>query len=222
MMHVKIDGKKLQIPSRLSEVTFRQLQSIYEAKDNFDLLQAITGISATAWKNCKDVDGFNMIVANIQKLISDKGDAKKILHVGDKTYTIPDTFDIGEATLAQYEDVKKDILSIMPQEEDQQLQDKDLLKIAPHLVAVYVQGIDEEYDYKKASKLEEKILDCSATEVLALATFFLISALAYYSGIQKTQLMSLLHQKKGKPGIRSSQSSSGFWRRLTRFRGAIY
>jgi len=203
MKHFKIDGKKVVIPTEANELTFEQYRKVLDAKDNFTLLEILTGVPKKAWRNCKDIDGFNEVVYSIRKLFDLPEERSKHLHLKGKAYWIPDDFDVGDCTLGQYEDVKPELMKLFKEKdgEIQQPTEKDIVGIAPLLVATYIQGLEDEYDYKKARKLIPEIEKVSAWEVLTLANFFLLSAWSYYLGIPKTQLISLQLKKKEKQGF---------------------
>lgn len=190
----------IELPESWDEVSFSQFIKLQEC-DNVDLnaVSILTGVSKEDWAQSNDTSLYyycmNKISTWIKSGLDDINEieTRKIRWMSKEL----EFGDIGENTVAQFEDVK---ILLGKYEELYKTKPFDAMEMYyPLICSIYLQpkASKEKYDYSKAKELVSQIKELPAPMVIGVVNFFLMRYIVSVSGI--------------KPNV---QKGSSLWKRL--------
>lgn len=204
MITFNLNGKKINCPSTWDDLTFDQYERLTTVgDDNIELLSILTGIPRETLAKAT-IKGADQVIASLEFISSPPDWNQPVKQVGQ--YKLPvnkkGIFDIQFESLAQFEDMRKMF---------QKVKDwKELTKIYPEMVAIYLQKIrDKEYSYDAAIEMATEIRQYKAREVVGCGSFFTLKLLNLSSITKTTSRTTNQNPKKFKPVSRSSKKRSG-------------
>lgn len=178
----KDEKHKVSFPSFWWEVSFKKYNLLQNAiKDKlskFEVISILTGLDVSILKNMIASE-FELLEVLFYDLFNKKINISKSVSYLEIDGKKIKCLDVDDITAAQYEDIK----SILAK------QTGDDISFYPIMIGIslfheYYQN--EEYDYKKAILLSEKIDDISCEKVISYGNFFLTSLTNLKNGILQT------------------------------------
>jgi len=214
----KINGKPIQMPDGWHDVKYNDAINIIEnnldAVSIFSLFSGIDKNTVRKFNKRKDISHFLQGFPFLNKLPLQQTPQipRSLIYKGSR-YHFPhvfldDEYDFGYSTIGQIEDMKAIIVTQTKEitgGEDRLLNNLELMKLFPPVVAIYIQPIiEQEYNYKRAMKLADDIQkELSFKEIIFMGNFFLLKLGASTSGL-KTGLHPLnWMRKKSKQAFRT-------------------
>lgn len=206
MIHFKLNGKKLSVPSVWDDVNFNNYCEILKTpRELTALISMFTGIDCEIL-NKATIIGLDEVVQALSFLKKPPEVPGYVSKCGK--YDIPVTkdgkFNIQFESLAQFEDMKQVIQSIT---------DKDTHAFTVSLgqyVAIYLQKIrDGEYNPEKDKEMVSEVNLMPALEVISLGSFFFIKVLSLSAGTKPNSHPTNPSQKKSKLAMKGSHKHSG-------------
>jgi len=199
MIPIKINGKKLHIPTRWEDITFKQYieyQSM-EKNDIYGLLEAFTGIGRDSWEKSKEVEGFYVIMnalAFVAKKPNMKYDCPLYVKIDGKDVRVPKELD--RCTVKQYEDMRALIQSHM---KDKAVSDD----VFPKIVAVYLcEEVTGRYGTREWEDTVPKVEELPFHEVVGIGNFFLRNLIELRSGTHRSWLHRLMSRRKYRQALK--------------------
>lgn len=207
MRQFTINGKQYSFPESWEEATLDQLLKINAGPSTvLEIISIFTGEPQEELSKSKDFKAFEEIEqvlsylsTPIQFKFSEK--PSKFVFKGEEV-TLPS--DIGELSIAQYQDLKFVCFEFY-KEEGEEIDVIRRLQMYVKAVAVYLQPIADkaDYDFKRADEIEKEIYNCSAVEVADWGNFFIRKFIELRDGILKDVQTLTIQQQKQKQGSRS-------------------
>lgn len=187
MERLLIAGKDyIELPQSWDEVSFKQFLDLSQS-DNLDLaaVSILTGISKSQWADSKNINLYYYCMDSLSKWVKQgigEINDKQLNRLKFLTKDI-DLGDIGEETVAQYEDMK--IIMGKYTVEYQTSPIEAMRKYYPTIAAIYLQpkASGERYDHSKAIKLNDQINELPAPMVIGVVNFFLLKYIGSRTGI---------------------------------------
>ncbi len=192
MMKVKVNGISRTVPENWDDVTFKQFLGLINAKrDSTEVVPIMLGMKPEDVRGAK-IQGLELILHKLDFLSKTFAIDETPIKLGE--YVFPK--DIGFETIEQFEDVHNEIKRVAKTKDIYQQTESMAL-----YAAIYCQGINEEYDSKKAKALAEKFLDYPCKEVVAAGSFFQAKCLSITTNLSMTYLRQNTLLKKKRPGL---------------------
>jgi hypothetical protein len=205
----KINDIQVNIPERWEEVTLEQLLKVNAGCErNIEVLTIFTGLPESELnksKGYKTIEEITLTLSYLNNPIPFSfSDTPKEIVFKQEAFSLP--FDLGEQTIAQYEDMKL-VCQEYYQEEGEEIDMIKRLNAYVKAVSIYLQPIVDksDYDYKRAEALENEIFKCSAVEVADWGNFFIRKFTELRAGILSSVQASIIPTKKPKQDSRNSQ-----------------
>lgn len=209
MIHFKINGKKVPMPSKWEDLTFNQyLQILNGSDDLLKLVSILSGVDYEIVKQCT-VIGLESVIQAISFLNTPADIPGYTPKVGP--YSLPGTkdgkFDIQFESLAQFEDMRQ-IMKAVPRNESR-FDIIALTKAYAQFVSIYLQKIrDGKYDPEKAKSMIAEVEEMPALEVICAGSFFFLKLMSLSSGTQKASHPTNQTPKKSKQASKGSPKRS--------------
>lgn len=219
MIHFKLNGKKLSIPSSWDDVTFEHYLIILQNGATLtDALAMFTGIDRETLEKATII-GLDKVIEALAFLHRIPAMPAYTDKVGK--YSLPSTndgkFDIQFESLAQFEDMRAVIKGIPLK--DGKYDPIDLTKAYGQFVSIYLQKIrDGEYSYTAAKDMLEDVYKMPAIQVITAGSFFFLKLLTLTTGTAVSFRPTTPSRKKSKQGSTSSPKRSEPTARLPRRR----
>ena len=200
MIPIKINGKKLMIPSKWEDISFRQYIDYIniKKKDIYSVLEIFTGIDRKSWEQSNEIKGFYVII-NTLDFITQKPKIKykcpPAVEIDGKSYKVPR--DIDTHTVKQYEDMR----AVLQKE----MKDKKNFEVEsyPKIIAIYLSAeIFGDYtipNYKRTIPLIEQL---PYFEVVGMGNFFLMNLIGLRLGTNQFAIMWHTLKRKLMQGLR--------------------
>lgn len=209
MIHFKINGKKVPMPSKWEDLSLNQYLQILNIPDDFlKVVSILSGVNYEIINQCTVV-GLESVIEAISFLNTPPDVPGYTPKVGP--YTLPGTkdgkFDIQFESLAQFEDMRG-IMKTLPFK-DNKYDITALTHAYARFVAIYLQKIrDGKYDPEKAKAMVPEVEKMPALEVICAGSFFFLKLRSLSSGTQKTSPPTNQTPKKSKLVSKGSPKSS--------------
>ncbi|MEM0354740.1 MAG: hypothetical protein QXW79_04110 [Thermoplasmata archaeon] len=185
---------KVGFPTSWDEISFKKYNLLQNAIKNklskFEIISVLTGLDVIVLKNMIASE-FELLEVLFYDLFNKKlniSNSVSYLNIGNRKIKC---LDVDEITAAQYEDIK----SILAK------QTGDDISFYPLMIAIalfYKYYSNEEYDYKKAILLSEKIDDISCEKIISYGNFFLTNLTSLKNGtLQTCRKRNLLLKRLG-------------------------
>lgn len=174
-----LNGVKVnrELPTSYQEVKFKDFVAIAKSpKDINSILAVMTGFDKEVIRKAK--------ITNVEDIIRALAFFNQ-----DATLTVPETIlgykvpkDLGFETTGQYEDLKLHLKELR----DKKATDMDMMECYPLYCAIYTCAQKYgDYDWEKATYMQEEFQNAPATEVLAIGNFTLVKLIGLNLGIKK-------------------------------------
>lgn len=213
-----------ELPESYDEVTFAQFMALADCeKVDLKAVSILTGISEEEWASSNNVPlyyyCFNAISTWMSKGLADLNQ-REVNRISFLSKNI-ELADIGEHSVAQYEDLK--ILLGKYQTEYETDPIEAMKAYYPLFVAIYLQpkANNEKYDYSKAKEMVEQINQLPAPTVVGITNFFLTKLAASSLGIDTNALNSSSWWKKSTQGLKNYTKRLALQRHLTAWQREI-
>jgi len=207
MKSIKINGKKVSIPTNWGEVKFYEAIRMFdESMNNIDVFSMFTGYPVDKIRSEKNQDTVLEFMYGFPFLseMPESSDMPISVKLDGVTYNLPfvissDTYDLGDAPVGCIEDMKEVIYQEtkkMVGDEERGIEPLEEVKIKPYLVGLYLSSIIGDYDYKKGLELSEKVKEqLSFLEVNSIGNFFLKRLVASINRSKKASPLRLWIKK---------------------------
>jgi hypothetical protein len=224
MDKIKFKDKLIELPESYEEVSFEKFMALADCEGvNLKAVSILTGISEEEWSSSNDVAAyyycFNSLSTWIGKGISEMTDreVKKLKYLSKNI----ELTDIGEQSVAQYEDLK--ILASKYQTHYESDPIEAMKEYYPLFVAIYLQPKTqgEKYDYSKAKELTKFVNELPAPTVIGITNFFFTKLVASSFGIRTSAPSSSSWLKSWMLGLNNYTKRLAFQRHLTAWQVAI-
>ena len=197
---IKITGQKdldITIPESWDDVTFKQLQLIYNEEDSLKRVSVLTGIPVESFTKYPELADFYVWLESKLSWSSEWMEADNdgvVFVLEDDSFYFPK--DVGVLSIGLYKDIQKEATD-----------NKDnIIDIYPLICASYYQLLkDGEYDYIKASELVPMFENQPCNKVYQAAGFFLSKVNVLRSGTKKgvrSRVIVMIRSLLGSIGFR--------------------
>lgn len=211
MITFKLDGCKLEMASKWSDLKFSQYFKVLNLKgDNINEVISICSDLPMETLDRATIVGLESVLAAISFLSTPPEIPGYTPKVGP--YSLPGTkdgkFDIQFESLAQFEDMRS-VMKRLPVQ-DSKYEIMGLTKAYSNFVAIYLQKIrDGKYDPEKAKAMIAEVEEMPALEVICAGSFFFLKLMTLLSGTGTTSPPTNQTPKKSKLASKNSAKSSG-------------
>ncbi|MDA1120855.1 MAG: hypothetical protein O2887_10275 [Bacteroidetes bacterium] len=206
------------LPQGWHDISYSKGLKALEADNEVERLSVLSGVSCEELRASTDIDSIFYFTHAFTFLNSlPEGAFPNSVKFGSERIVFPfvnysDEFDLGHCSVGQVEDMQGVLVRMNKEfigEEERVLTEGELLQICPHVVAIYLQGIIEEYDGKKADMLVKRVKDeISFKDCVSMGYFFFKRLSGLMSG-QRSRL-----QKRHSSLRRLRLAFSGLMQRL--------
>jgi hypothetical protein len=225
MQELILDEKTyFELPESYEEVTFEQFMNLADCDSvNLKAVSILTRISENIWAESNNIPMyyfcFNAISNWMGKGLAELNDRE----VNRLTYLSKhiEFADIGEQSVAQYEDLK--LLLAKYQTEYEKDPIAAMKAYYPLFVAIYLQPktSGEKYDYSMAKEMVTQINQLPAPTIIGIVNFFLTKLAVSSIGIKSSALNSSSWWKKLMLALNNYTRRLAFRRHLTLWQGEI-
>jgi hypothetical protein len=180
MIPIKINGKKLMIPSKWEDLKFKEYIEYIniEKKDIYSVLEIFTGIDRKSWEQSNNIKGFYVIIDALEfiaKKPKKKYKCPPAVEVDGKIYKVPK--DLDTHTVKQYEDMRAVLQTEMKNKKNFEVESY------PKIAAIYMsKEIFGEYSIKNWKKTIPIIENLPYFEVVGIGNFFLMNLIGLRIG----------------------------------------
>jgi hypothetical protein len=215
MIEFKLNGKKISIPSKWEDLTFKQYVYYMETKGTIpEILSLFTGIDQETISKAT-ITGLEEVITALSFLNTKAEFNSKPDKVGK--YKLPlnsnGEFDIRFESLGQFEDMRKAL------EKSSNAGGTQFVNAYALYIAIYLQKIrDGDYDYIKALEMIPEIELMPAHEVISVGSFFTVKLLSLLTGTTNSFPATSQTMKKSKPVFQSSPKRSAATRQSRKSR----
>jgi len=187
MIPIKINGKKLLIPSKWEDITFKQYIDYINIKEKniYEVLEIFTGINKESWEQSNQIKGFYTII-NTLDFITKKPKFKykcpPSVEINGKLIKVPK--DVDTHTVKQYEDMRA-VLQV-------EMKNKEKFEIEsyPKIISIYLSAeIFGEYTVSNYKKTIPMIKELPFYEVVGMGNFFLMNLIGLRFGINRFAIL---------------------------------
>jgi hypothetical protein len=171
-----------QLPRGWHDISFEKGLKALEADNEVERLAILSDRSAEEIRKSTDIDSIYYFTHAITFLNSLPDAAfPRSVKMGKDRILFPfvnysDEFDLGDVAVGQVEDMQAILVKMNKEfvgDEERELTSAELLKICPHVVAIYLQGIIEDYDGQKAMMLVKRVqTELSFKDCVSMGYFF--------------------------------------------------
>lgn len=200
----------MNYPKSWKEVTFKQFATLNsEGVSDSYIVSIMTGLSHKEIQEMRDLDKYHEILKSLTFLnkVPDFTELPEKTTFRGKILDIPD--DLGNLTVIQIEHMKS-LLANKTSETDYSLWTKS--------VAIWIQGMIEEYDFGKAMELVPEVEMMPCKDVLGIGSFFLKKSTGYINGILNNVQNSYTPSKKKRLGLKNWVSALASYLRFIPYR----
>ena len=183
-----------QLPRGWHDISFEKGLKALEADNEVERLAILSDRSAEEIRKSTDIDSIYYFTHAITFLNSLPDAAfPRSVKMGKDRILFPfvnysDEFDLGDVAVGQVEDMQAILVKMNKEfvrDEERELTSAEMLKICPHVVAIYLQGIIEDYDGQKAMMLVKRVQkELSFKDCVSMGYFFFLRLGALMTGQQ--------------------------------------
>jgi hypothetical protein len=225
MQELILDEKTyFELPESYDEVTFEKFINLADCESvNLKAVAILTGVSETKWAESNNIAMyyycFNTISNWMGKGLAELND-REVNRLSYLSKNI-EFVDIGEQSVAQYEDLK--ILLAKYQAEYEKDPIAAMKAYYPLFVAIYLQPktSGEKYDYSKAKEMIGQINQLPAPTIIGIVNFFLTKLAVSSLGIKSSAPISSSWLRKLTLALNNYTRRLAFRRHLTVWQGEI-
>ncbi len=205
MIPIKVNGKKVNLPTTWEDVKFKDFMTHLECKDGYDVIANFIGIPHNELRKTKEVENFHIANNALQFIIDEPLPPIKnnfAINVNGKVLLFP--VDIGSQVMyGQYEDMLQ-----VANEFKEGDNNKSFFLISEKICKMFLQPYitNKEYDYYTIDSASEFVNNLKAWQVYSISSFFLKDWQRLQNGTGRT--LRKLDLVKGKfwQGLRAWKS----------------
>lgn len=182
MERYKLGKTKISVPSGWHEISYERGLKIFEGEMNeVEALALLADKKPKEIRKATDIETIYYFTNTFRfiKQLPAPAFPKSVQLGGDKIrLPFVDNYDLGDAEIGQVEDMQNIITKMNKEfigEEERELTELELIKIMPHIAAVFLQKyLDGEYDWSKAEALVPRVKkEANFKAVVGMGYFFL-------------------------------------------------
>ena len=219
----KLGKTSIKVPSGWHEINFNKAMDILDGELNaVETLAVLTDKTPEEIRKATDLDTifyFTNTFLYLQQLPGH--DFPRSIQMGPDLVKFPAPIDLGNAEVGQVEDMQSIIMKMNKDftgETARELTELELIKIMPHIAAVYIQKLlDGEYDGQTAQDMVPRIKEeVSFKAITGIGYFFLSRLTALMSGQESEWRRYHLMQRSWKQVLINSMRRLAHTLHLTR------